>query len=124
MPINNQEFFNESVTKIYAQGHQSADHGGVCFYRQPDGNGACAIGVCIPDNLYQSKMETTRICPLLNNFPNLREYFAGVNVCLMSKMQDTHDWWDTNAGDFRTYWKQQAEKIALAFDLTMPELEN
>jgi len=74
----------------------------ICYYRKP-GNGSCAVGCLIPDELYDPEMEGTSVYPLLidtsSRLPSgkrkfnreLAKLFDGVAVNFLCSAQNAHD---------------------------------
>ncbi len=94
-----------------------------CMYRAPDGC-RCAVGVLIPDELYEARFEGEAIRMMLNMSEDLRTHFVDVDVNLLRDLQVVHDtgehWSDqgfTRNGVF------ELDRIAGIYGLefTMPE---
>ena len=101
-PMTAQEVFETVARHLFAQGKQAMAKlpNGVesCAYRAHDGKGRCAVGVLIPDEIYDPKMEGNDIRNLLNDinddeeevkFPQLS--FLEPNQMLLAELQDVHD---------------------------------
>jgi hypothetical protein len=95
--MNRQEIFN----KVYdyaktMQGPSYFMEDGIsptCAYRGTNGN-KCLIGALIPDSLYCKEMESNVVENLLQNFPQLDDYFEVENendVNFLSTLQRCHD---------------------------------
>ena len=54
--MTSQQIFNIVATHLFAQGKKSEDHSKRCVYRGANGT-KCAVGVLIPDEVYQSKWD-------------------------------------------------------------------
>ena len=74
----------KSVNRITSRGP-------FCVYRDPDGN-KCAVGVLIPDFLYEKEMEVGNISGVFRDFPNVAKYLGEDNQILLSRLQNVHDW--------------------------------
>ena len=74
----------------------------------------CAIGVCIPDDLYDPEMENHVIAHIKNNWPEVyEEVFNGIDIFALSRLQSAHD--NTTAT-----MREQLEDAAKALNLTIP----
>jgi hypothetical protein len=62
----------------------------VCAYRTPGGN-CCAIGVSIPDSLYDPAMEGKTIEALIRQFEELESIFGEINFGSLANLQYCHD---------------------------------
>lgn len=51
-----QDYFNTVATHLFTQGRRAYDNSTGCVYRAPDGT-KCAVGVLIPDDKYDPKMD-------------------------------------------------------------------
>lgn len=77
---------NEGPPSVVAYGDQ-------CLYRGP-GGAKCAVGVLIPDDLYDPEMENVGTVGLvLNDYPRLADYLRGVDTDLLRGCQSEHDAW-------------------------------
>lgn len=107
--MNNQECYDKVKKHLLTQGKQCMD-GIDCCYRH---NGlACAIGGIIPDELYNRSFEGRKVGYLLDLFPAIAEFFNGVDVSLLRRLQELHD------TEMPCFWKGGLEDIARSFDLT------
>lgn len=78
--------------KANFKGKSTDSDGDVCMYRGPKGL-KCAIGVFIPDNLYQARMDSPHglgYKGLFQQFPDLFEHMP-LPVNIMGKLQVIHD---------------------------------
>lgn len=93
-----QEIFDTVVRHLAKQG-KPARRGASCVYRAPDG-GKCAVGVLIPDYMYDPKMDTfavpgTSIRSLVDRGFALPAFFAD-NIRLLQRLQGAHDRWEVD----------------------------
>lgn len=100
-----QQIFDCVVAHLRQQG-KSID-GDICVYRTIDGK-SCAVGVCIPQDLYVPKMECKGIKALsLMETINLDlRLFFREHYILLSKLQIIHDAYATEK------WEQEFRKVA------------
>lgn len=94
MPLTMQETFDKVATHLIKQGRQSCGNG-VCAYRG-EKDLMCAVGVLIPDDLYNEDMEDKDVLNILEDFPYLREVFGatdddGKMFALLAELQSVHD---------------------------------
>lgn len=72
-------------------GTKSIAYENVCRYRGPGGN-KCAIGVFIPDDVYDSGYtEGMSATDLLDLFPGLKSYMPLADAIALDWLQRTHD---------------------------------
>lgn len=95
--MNRQKIFNTAYLGLKAQRFQrSATFAKeqACVYRSPEGL-KCALGHCIPDELYNPGMEfQTPRGTLFANFPKLPAFFEVEDhhdVLFLADLQDCHD---------------------------------
>ena len=95
--MNRQEIFNKVYD--YAKTMQKPSYymedgiSPTCAYRGTNGN-KCLIGALIPDSLYCEEMEANAIENILQQFPELDDYFEVNNdkdVTFLSVLQNCHD---------------------------------
>jgi hypothetical protein len=124
--MEEQEIFDKVATHLFTQGCRSAVDPdalfGACLYRGPNGM-SCAVGVLIPDELYDPEMETITIANLFNedgggwNLPswmNEKEPF-------LTRLQGTHDYcgnWESTAD-----MQQALRNVATDYKLSPAVLE-
>lgn len=60
-----------------------------CLYRGPGGN-KCGVGVFIPDDVYDQKIETLSAGSVLQNFPGLKDFMPLI-ASGMDRLQEVHD---------------------------------
>ena len=85
--MEDQEFFDKVKTHLLTQNAKSISPTGYCKYRF--GGLSCAIGCCIPDEVYDSAMEMLSSDILIELFPNLNVYFGSPE--LSRRLQRLHD---------------------------------
>lgn len=96
-----QEVFNKVATHLFTQGRQAADEdshglGGIsCRYRASDGT-RCAVGVLIPDEVYDSEMEGQDVGSLLLGLGDVSPAYPALTWLvplrsLLDNLQDVHD---------------------------------
>ncbi len=121
-PLTHQQIFDTVVTHLRKQGKKALHkESNVCAYRSPDGL-KCAAGVLIPDELYEPRMENSRISALVSN-PNRTASFAeaGINssnLVLIQALQDVHD------QQAVSQWEYEFIRVADDFKLTYKEPEH
>ena len=96
-----QAFYDKTVEHLLQQGFQSADSEGFCRYRNggPNEYGRCAIGIHIPDSLYDSRMEGNGIGALIREWPEIAPLIP--SLALATSLQNVHDSaanWHPSAG--------------------------
>lgn len=94
--MNKQEVFDKVYDHFITQGNpRSVEEGGKgCLYRGPDG-ARCAVGLLIPDDLYEPEMDVTGdVRGLLADFPQLGRVL-GVksqdDTDFLQALQSAHD---------------------------------
>ena len=117
-----QEVYDTAVAGLASQGFQhSYNESGICAYRDvdADANGRkCAIGHCIPDEVYSPEMELKSIATLLSGtFENLRAMFpTHISKETLRELQLCHDMPDSPRGMRVALWD-----FARKYKLRMPE---
>ena len=113
-----QEVFDIVVNHLFTQGRPAYDGVQGCMYRAPDGL-RCAVGVLIPDDLYDPEFETNSSDKVIHDLfksglADWREHEK-----LLLALQDTHDnSLRTSAYDFYTSaLRKQLLKVAAKFSL-------
>jgi hypothetical protein len=90
-----QRIFDIVARHLFTQGERAlAD--GVCAYRGGAGR-KCAVGVLIPDSLYNPKLEGRTLCKASVEFYGFPDYF-NTNFGLLRSLQRVHDFeefWDS-----------------------------
>ena len=121
-----QEIFDKVAPHLFTQGCRSsadaADFFASCLYRGPNGM-SCAVGVLIPDELYDPEMETITITNLVNDDEggwNLPSWMKE-KVEFLTSLQVTHDCpgnWESTAD-----MQQELRKVAANYKLSPAVLE-
>ncbi len=106
--LTEQEIFDKVVGHLFKQGkratrwtwcrkYDASTHSGwsdaqdyteTCAYRSDEGL-KCAIGILIPDGLYDKKMEGIRVAMMIEDY-ELPAYFKN-NAALLDSLQQAHD---------------------------------
>ena len=109
--LTRQDIFNIAANGLLKQGKQSAS-GDKCLYRGPDGL-KCAIGMLIPDELYEDAFEGNSASK-----PSVRKALVKAGVPntvgykdFLDNLQDVHD--DHQTGD----WECELVNFAHHYDL-------
>ena len=113
-----QEVFDIVVNHLFTQGRPAYDGVRGCMYRAPDGL-RCAVGVLIPDDLYDTEFETNSSDKVIHDLfksglADWREHEK-----LLLALQDAHDnSLRTSVYDFNTTaLRTQLLKVAAEFSL-------
>lgn len=89
VPESPQAYLDELVRRSKAGLFPSNQNGSTfCMYRNPEGR-ACAAGVLIPDDKYDSDMEAKTACKLARDEPELFPDWAEPNN--LAQVQRVHD---------------------------------
>lgn len=96
--MNKQEVIIETVKRVLDQGEASVDHdAGKCLYRGPNGT-KCAIGVWIPDELYDADFDRGETGSAIIEREDIVEILPddikALDIYLLSDMQNWHDSFD------------------------------
>jgi len=112
-PKTAQDIFNTVAMHLMTQGERSTGAMGLCRYRGSKGH-MCAIGVLIPDEMYNSSMEGKTVGTIQNRLPAaLRSHLP-----LLDDLQIVHDFCDHNEGRFnRGELKRSLKGTAKRFGL-------
>lgn len=111
MTLQAQDIFDKVAKHLLTQNAKSENAEGMCMYRGP-GELRCAAGWIIPDNLYNSKMETRRMYAVFSDFPKVAEYLGRENSELVQRLQDVHDQEPVE------YWPTALKVVAEKFELS------
>lgn len=124
-----QAIFDASTRGIIAQGGP-AHEAGNCMYRQEtdDGVRKCALGQCIPDELYNEKIEGQGARGAVGM---LELSISSVKLAFLEQLQSAHDGAaEDNTGPdeevtehFWFDWKKKLEEVADIFNLDKSVLE-
>ena len=109
-----QEIFDKVAVHLLTQQERSETCGG-CAYRGERGL-MCAVGCLIPDELYDSSMESLCATTILVDFPEFGKYIRGNTPhpdmpYLLSRLQNIHD------HDIVDMWHYALQRCAHAYKL-------
>jgi hypothetical protein len=116
LPVTAQEVFDQSVGGVIRQGRQSVDMTGEasvrCLYRDSQG-GACALGQCIPDSMYDKGMEDNDAQGVVDGgyMPESLER----HLPLLLELQNAHD--TNRSNEWLDNFKSATKDIAHEFGL-------
>ena len=122
---SSQEVFDYILDGIRKQGGPSIKSDGLssaCMYRGDNGR-KCAVGLCIPDELYIPAMEGLTLTELWDDKEEIHEdLHAGIHkhTPLLCALQDAHDYSFKQASqgiDFFSFFENACENTATLFDL-------
>lgn len=112
--MNNQEIFDVVANHLLKQQSKSllSDGVGKCAYRGVNGL-KCAVGILIPDHLYDETMEYKNIQSVIVDYPAFRGYLnAGEDeIDLLEQLQFIHDYAEVTA------WNARLKEVAKDFAL-------
>lgn len=112
--MDKQEFFNKVVTHLLKQNKKSGVPGQCKYRTEMDGEVLrCAIGACIPDDIYDERMEDRGIAEIMAEFPEVRPYLSD-DVRFMIQLQQIHD------RSYPKYWRLHLRFVARDYGLEMP----
>lgn len=97
--MNTQEAFTRAAYHLLDQGVQSLGEDGDIAYRGVDGC-KCPIGVLIPDELYDPRMEGSELDIILC-WPGIGDLLDDVDETLLLDLQDCHNIWEPDNWHFR-----------------------
>ena len=116
-----QEVFDYVIGHLVRQGGRSVSASGTdCRYRGSDGS-KCAVGVLIPDEVYNDVMEGDSVGGLIENFP--REcLITGIkkHKDILNGLQNMHD--SISTWQNQDIFSHGAQRIADFYNLTVPEI--
>lgn len=106
-----QKIFDTVATHLFTQGERSYDRSDpeVCLYRGPNGL-KCAVGVLIPDELYDPEMEGLAAWHAIPHESDLFE-----NIELLRSLQHVHD--DQENWKTTDYMRTELYSVANEFDI-------
>ena len=113
--MTNQEAFTLIVQHLRTQGVPAVNATTGCVYRHKDGIRRCAVGVLIPDEEYDIRLEGFIVEEIYDKVPA----FQAVSQELLSAMQNAHDSWTYHKWDF-TWIEEQYTSVAERFGLVVP----
>lgn len=120
--MTKQEIFEKIATHLLTQNKKSMTtfpitkvrDGQICAYRG-DNNTKCAVGLLIPDEIYNENMEKKNVQELLEEFPlalsHLKLEEDDKRIFLLIDMQSIHD----NIEPYE--WKSSLQKYAVKYNL-------
>lgn len=120
--LNEQTAFNKVWRHfVVNKGKQSISATkGHCAYRG-DAGARCAIGVLVPNRIYDKKAEGSTIDFCLNLLPSWKKHFKNVNPHFLRELQYAHDYKSGYARTpFSSTIKQRLKDVAIAWNLTIP----
>lgn len=94
---SNQTLFNDAFIGLRDQGFELSSNKDNCWYRHPNENLKCAIGHCIPDDLYNPRMDDTDDDATTGVQHNqrvqrvLEQIYPGYNLNFAISLQEAHD---------------------------------
>ncbi len=105
---------NDSGDCVYRGGTVDEDTGEETH--SADSPVRCAIGVCLPDHLYNPAMENRAPTHIRKHWPEVYdEVFNGIDPTVLSLLQEAHD--NSNIGD---NMQERLEGVAKLLNLTIP----
>lgn len=119
---SNQEVFNTVAEHLLRQGAKSGVPSSFCGmnrfscrYRAPDGK-RCAIGICVPDDVYSENWENTTIRTVAKDDPLRYAKVFGTEVSsdLLEQLQECHDEFAVEA------WPTRLRTLARYYNLQLP----
>lgn len=86
--MTEQEIFNMAYIGLAKQGFERSfdDETKYCLYRGPDGR-KCALGHCIPDEIYDDELESIALAEVVEKIPDL----SGVDIFFLENLRNCHD---------------------------------
>jgi len=118
--MTKQEIFNKVWDHfIVNKGKRSMSPSGKsCRYRGEDG-GRCAVGILIPDEMYSSEIEGSRVHCLDINSNDIYQYLGKDNMLFLDSLQCVHDesrCWNKGVMDSKSLML-----LAKTYKLTIPQ---
>lgn len=112
-----QEAFNAAYLGLKSQGFEKSynPEGGVCRYRTNHGL-KCAVGHCIPDELYEESFESKSAGHVKEILDRKSPLFCDIEYNFLKQLQKCHD----NAND-SAEMQVRFKDFARRNDLTIPE---
>lgn len=104
-----QAVFEKAVVHLLTQNQKSVHDVDTCMYRSPDGL-MCAVGIFIPDDVYDQKLERMSVNAVLERF-GISEETGRVKTLILTQLQSLHDRNDPSL------WFEGAELIARRWGL-------
>jgi hypothetical protein len=112
--MNIQEVFDTVATHLLTQKERSVNEYNKCMYRG-DGGKMCAVGVLIPDESYDDRMEFSPVESILERYDALM--FLKPHMSILSELQTIHDYSDPRM------WLNCLESLAFKYKLKTNVLE-
>ncbi len=118
-----QNVFDRAWKWFVVEGHpQSIEKGSTsCLYRGPKG-AKCAIGICIPDKMYNKEMEGEAVDDLYESFPEVKKLFACKLKSLMD-FQQVHDADNYYKFEWKEVIEERLRKYGLIHRLRVPKVK-
>ena len=110
-----QKMFNIAFHKLLKQ-NRRAMNGSTRAYRAHNGT-RCAIGHCIPDRVYNPRMEGRRASSE-RVYPTLQKLYPGVSDSFVDELQYIHDY--TGVENWRIELTEFGKKYGLTIPQTKP----
>lgn len=119
MKLTLQQVFDKIYTHFIIEGNpRSITIEGECRFRGKNGT-KCAIGLFIPDEVYEEKMETLGIASLFQNYPTMEDILGDLSEFELSTLQKYHDMALTTA-----IFRDALKNFAQTRGLTVPVKES
>ena len=112
--MNIQEVFDKAAYHLLTQKQRSVNQYNKCMYRG-DGGKMCAVGVLIPDELYDDSMEHCTVESILDGHYDLE--FLKPHVTILDELQVVHDHKDPRM------WLSCLNTLAVKYKLKTSVLE-
>ncbi len=125
-PLTNQQYFDNALLGVRAQGYEPSTQEGNCRYRGDEGR-KCGAGFSIPDSVYDPDMEGKRIDDVICEWEKVRVLLDYVNQILVRRVQGIHDSLvDYSPTERPVYFEFEMRNEAEAMNLiyTPPEVEH
>ena len=118
--MTNQDVFDAVVEHLAIQGRQSLTAAETCGYRGSGGD-KCAVGVLIPDGIYEQDLEGEHVKKIIKNHPKIKKIFSGVSIPLLMQLQQIHDDknnWQSKSPFLTKAAAKKLRALAIAYDLS------
>ena len=122
-----QEAFDKSAWHLISKMKRCTNAQGRCLYRNASYTNSCAIGVLLPDSMYDPRMDSDReeegwgsIGSILINFPAIKNRFKnldGIYIDFLASLQSIHD--TSHPDNWFDELKELAEDYSLKFNFEM-----
>jgi hypothetical protein len=122
-----QDVFNKNWQCFVIEGQPRAvNTNQQCCYKTSDGK-KCAIGVCIPDEIYRPTMNGSgSVYGLMQEFGSISYLFGNIGIEILAALQSIHDSGNRDmievcgCVNFTEYMKESLIRFAQRHDLTIP----